>query len=251
MNNLFVITSSINTSNIPFKYINGETVPRSAFEEGERFRQTVYTVSFVRSLDPNCDIILLDSSENYQGYKIFEHFKNLRYFGLGEYDPEIRNIVSTTTQKTYAECLMLKFFMNYAKEDILKYDNFIKLSGRYTIEDMNISNFLPGKFTIKKPNKWQIPIGYPKFSLIDNRKETGEETINSYPTVCYGFDVKLLNYFNEINDEIINIVTKDEYSHFSGEYLLYYLTRKNKELINECDWIINGFDGVYGSWLRF
>lgn len=251
MKNLFVITSSINTSDVPFKYINGEVVKRSAFTEDERFRQTVYTISYVRTLDPNCDIILLDSSENYQNYKIFEHIKNLRYYPLGEFAPEVRNIVSTTSQKAYAECLMLKTFIDYARDEILKYDNFIKLSGRYTIEDVSLNDFIPGKFSIKNPIGWNIGVDDERFSLIDNRKETGESTINSYVTMFYGFDTKLLNYFYEINDKIIDVVLNPQYNHFSIEYLIYFFTRERKEIINECNWTVNGFDGVNGLWLRF
>ena len=59
MANIVLITSIINTPDIPFTY----TYTRSVFTSNERFLQTVNTINSIKKMIPNSIIVLVECSE--------------------------------------------------------------------------------------------------------------------------------------------------------------------------------------------
>lgn len=250
MKTLYLVTSAINPTSIPFKYLSGDFVQRSFFSEAERYRQTIYTISYLKSLDKSASIVILDCSENCSDYTVLEKdFGGIKFIGVKELSWTVHDIANNSTQKSYAECAMIKLFIDKYKDYILEHDFFIKLSGRYTVEGINPWQYQKNRFFFKLPN-YNDPGIEERLSFVDTRHNK-EGPILSYSTVCYGFDTSFLQTYYSINDKIISTVTQQEHSHLCSEFLIYYYTRELKNSIIEYDWIVNGFDGVNGGWVRY
>ncbi|MEY3369875.1 MAG: hypothetical protein RLZZ361_545 [Cyanobacteriota bacterium] len=250
MKTLYLVTSAINPTSIPFKYLAGDFVPRSVFSAKDRFNQTIYSLSHIRGFDRDANIVILDCSEDYYNYAVLQRdFENVTFIGVPELSWEVQDIANTSKQKSYAECSMLKIYMDAFRPYILEHDYFVKVSGRYTVEGINPLQYQKNRFFFKIPNSHDTSLD-SQLSFVDTRTNK-LDSIYSYSTVCYGMDTKLLDKYYQINDNIISVVTQEQYSHLCSEFLIYYYTRELKNSIIEYDWTVNGFDGVNGGWVRY
>ena len=252
MKKAIIITSAIEVNNdYPLTYSS----VRSHFNSEERFRQTVSTIAaFDQASDENTTIYLIDISENFSLYGVLLSYqKNLKYIGVKEHMPEIWHEVNTHKNKSFCEQTIIFNFLEKFKEELDQYDIFVKFSGRYLIDGsfkINIfDNAEPG-FFFKHPMKfeWNDNWGY---NMVDLRKEQGDNFLYQYCSVLYGWSKDYHQQYIDISKVIAELCSKEGTQHYDVETLLYYFTREFKDNITLMPWIVYGWDGTNGRFLRY
>jgi hypothetical protein len=128
--NIILITSIIDTPNIPLSYCN----IRSVFSKKERYEQTKKTIESVKKI-PNSKIFLVECSDlNNEEKEYFENNVDI-FINLFELNNEnlIYNIHSKS--KSLGEGTMTIYALNYLFENNINFKNFFKISGRYYLND--------------------------------------------------------------------------------------------------------------------
>ena len=188
MNNLVLITSIINTPNIPLSYTN----VRSVFSHEERFIQTKKTIETIKKNIPNAKIIMVECSSLTTEHNTYLS-SNVDYFiNLIDNQEEQKNIYSIS--KALGEGTMTIRAINYIISNNIQFDNLFKITGRYWLSDnFNYNNFDNDKIVVTnicgvstntslyKLNKKYVDNFYEfLFSNIDNMcKCIGYETLFS------------------------------------------------------------------------
>jgi hypothetical protein len=131
--NIAIITSKIYVSTNPFSYVKN----RSIFTPGERFCQTIRTITSLRQKIPDVFIILYDNSNFTQ----FEYYilDNLIDAFINITDDELTNrFTNIAEHKQYGEIVqtykILEYIYTYLPVNTI--ENIFKISGRYTLNDM-------------------------------------------------------------------------------------------------------------------
>jgi hypothetical protein len=129
---LVLITSVINISGNPLSYTN----TRSVFSSKERFDQTKNTIASIRKNLPSAKIFLLectvlDNHTRDELVSLVDIFVNISDENTPGGASLLNNINSTS--KTLGESTLTTFALNYLLEKQIKFDQFVKLSGRYWI----------------------------------------------------------------------------------------------------------------------
>jgi hypothetical protein len=147
--NVVLITSKIYVSDKKFSYID----KRSIYTSKQRFEQTIETITSIRINIPNSYIILFDNSifdNNYK--KILEN--NVDTF-INITDDETLNFYTNHYEyKAFSDITQqLSFYNSFFKNvDMNSFQNFFKISGRYSINDnFNFNNF-DNQYNIFKKN---------------------------------------------------------------------------------------------------
>lgn len=253
MKKAFLITSAIDIdNNHPLTY----SKVRTAFDPAERFRQTAFTVA---SLDlaarEDSTFFLIDISDNYEGYKNFLSYQtNLVYVSVKQEMPEIYNTVRTHPNKSHCETLLLLTFLLKYKAQLKEFDYFFKVSGRYFI-DSNFNSSLfndhnTDKIFFKKPLKFEWVDSW-NYQMVDRRADQGDNFLYQYCSVLYGWGKEYHDKFVDIFHAIEVMTSSPSTIHYDVETLLYHYTREFKNNILETDWIVYGWDGTNGTFLRY
>jgi hypothetical protein len=140
--NLTLITSVINTPELPLSYIK----TRSIYSREERFEQTKQTIKTIREKIPDNKILLVECSqltpeETDYFTKHTDIFLNI--FNTGD-RPLINRMF--TPSKAMGEGTMTIYALHYLFSNNVSYCNFFKISGRYWLTD----NFNYKTFNNKK-----------------------------------------------------------------------------------------------------
>lgn len=250
MRKQIIVTSSIRPREGKFTYSN----TRSFFSTEERFRQTVYTVNSLRNSIPDCEIVIVDTSDDYEEYrKTFSYFPNTVYVPLKELSEEVFEITNTHKNKSYCESLILNTYYKKYRTYIKKLDFIGKTSGRYchfNFNDSLLTEENRDKFFFKHPVgwEWQDVWGY---HMVDNRAQQGNNMFHQYSSVLYMYGIENLDRMMDINEMIMHITNKQEYSHYDVETLLFYLTRQYQSQIIETNWLVCGWEGAGGGFLYY
>jgi hypothetical protein len=144
--NITLITSVINTPQLPLSYIN----TRSVYSKDERFEQTKRTIQTIKEKIPNNKIFLVECSqltpEESQYLKTnTDIFLNI--FDTGDW-PLINRMF--TPSKSMGEGTMTIYALHYLFSNNVPYNNFFKISGRYWLTDnFNYENFNDNKIVAK------------------------------------------------------------------------------------------------------
>lgn len=143
MNNLVLITSIIKTPNIPLSY-----AVRSIYTHQERFEQTKHTIKSIREKIPNSKILIIECSDlNKEENNYF--INNSDYF-INLYESKILREKIYSISKSLGEGTMTIIALKYIISNKLKFDNLLKISGRYWLsENFNYDNFKNDKIVIK------------------------------------------------------------------------------------------------------
>lgn len=147
MINLVLITSIINTPNLPLSYIKTHSV----FTTEERYKQTKKTILSVKEKIPNCKILIVECSKLSE--EQYEYFNNSCDFFLNliENQDAVNNIYSSS--KSYGEGTMTMFALEYLSKQNIFFDNFFKISGRYWLSDnFDYNNFNNNKIIVHHIN---------------------------------------------------------------------------------------------------
>lgn len=253
MKTAFIITSTINCDNqFPLTY----SPVRTFFDAEERFRQTLYTINSIDQATDAKDtvIYLLDSSPNWGEYLhrvLFQ--KNLRFISVAFDFPQEYEVIKSHPNKTRCESLMMSCFLNKHAKELEEFDYVFKISGRYFINssfDINIINNNENKIFYKKhlEHDWQEHWGY---NMVDRRALQGDNKLRQYCSVVFGWGKKYQKNFADLYTAMASITERKEMYHYDIETLGYYLTRPWAEDIIETDWIVHGWHGPDGKFVRY
>ena len=204
MDTLVLVTSIIDTPNIPLSY--GK---RSIFTTEQRFEQTKNTIKSIKDKIPNAKIFVIECSIFNKEQELF-FTENSDYLLNLYYDLDIRNNIYSIS-KSLCEGTMTINAFNYIIKNNIKFDNLIKISGRYYLsENFNYNNFINDKIVIKYINRsinnvftglYKLPYLYVlKFKqFLENNKN---KMLN-----CIGYEVLFAEFICEINLDVINFDT--------------------------------------------
>jgi hypothetical protein len=253
MKKAFIVTSVIEVDNsYPLTY----TPVRSYFSNEERFRHTVMTIAALDQVsDDETTIYILETSDNWQFYKDqLSYQKNLKFISVKEEFPEILETVKTHRQKSYCECLMISSFIKKYEAELFENDYIFKMSGRYFID----GSFEPELFNkyhtknlfFKKPVQWDWKDEWC-YSLVDRRKEQGDNYLRQYSSVLFGWGKEHHAHMKDIWLGMTAILALPSMAHYDVETLLHYLTRPFEQNIIETDWKVYGWLGPNGYFTRY
>ncbi|NBP00386.1 MAG: hypothetical protein EBU90_09725 [Proteobacteria bacterium] len=253
MKKAFIITSIIEVDNQhPLTYSS----VRSHFTTEERLRQTCFTVSSIDSIrDPDIDIYIIDLSDNYEQYaKVLGYQRNLYFIGVKKEYPEIYNEARTHNNKSHCETLLLKTFIENNLSDLQQYDYICKISGRYFIDSSFNTSLFDDKNTdklfFKSPLSFDWNDNWP-YQMVDRRAIQKDNKLYQYSSVAYAWGKDYLNNILNINRVICSITGQESGKYYDVETLLYYFTREYEKDIIHVPWLVNGWDGVNGRYLRY
>lgn len=253
MKKAFIITSSIEVDNsYPWTYSS----VRSHFSNEERFRQTVCTLTNLDCLrDKDTSIFLLDNSDNTINYMSnLSFYNNFLYFSVKDKMPNIYETTRNHPNKSYCEQLILSNFLDTYKQELSDFDFLFKLSGRYLIDksfDINYFNHqTPGGYYFKKPLKFEWNNNW-HYNLVDNRAKQNDNFLYQYCSVLYGWSKDQYDNYLNIAKVVTEFCCKPHLIHYDIETLLYFFTRQYESQIQEMPWIILGWDGTSGRFLRY
>jgi len=129
MNNLILITSIINTPNKPLSYTN----TRSVFSRKERFEQTKLTIQSIKNKIPNNKILLVECSDFNEEEKLY--FEKECDYILNLWNNKELHSDIFGLSKALGEGTLTGQGFGYIKENNICYNNLIKISGRYWLND--------------------------------------------------------------------------------------------------------------------
>lgn len=130
--NLVIITSVINISRTPMSY----SAIRSIYSTEERFLQTIKTIDSVRTKIPNCEIMLVESTDiNDEYIKIFKEKVDNFQLLLGEVKEAVNSPYKCIGEST-------QILESLKKINLEDYKYIFKISGRYFLNH----NFIYDKF---------------------------------------------------------------------------------------------------------
>ena len=246
---LFIIPSTIQPREGRFTYSN----TRSVFSTEERLRQTIFTINSIQNAYPDADIVLLDSSDDFDRFKLdLRHIQNVQLVSVREISPENAEIINTHPNKSLCECLMMNTYYKHFKKEIKQYDYVIKTCGRYFY--FNFTNYFTeenkDKIFFKKPLQfiWDDSWNY---HYVDLRKYQNNNKLQQYCTVLFAFGSMHLEKFIDINEATIHLLQQETMKHYDIETLSYYLTRPYEKNILEVDWKVSGWDGTSGRFMYY
>jgi len=195
MDNLILVTSVIYTPNLPLSYINS----RSIYTSSERFEQTKKTFETIKQKIPNAKIFLVECS-NITNEENEYFLKNTDYF-LNLYNNEqIRNNIYGIS-KSLGEGTMTYCALDHILNNNIKFDNLIKISGRYWLSE---------NFTYEYFNNDKIVIKY-----IDNNKNNVFTALYKLP---YDYALKFKDFLNNNFDKMHNCIG---YENLFANFLIY------------------------------
>jgi hypothetical protein len=178
MENIVLITSIIKTPNTPLSY-----AVRSVFNTEQRFEQTKLTIQSVKEKIPNVNIFIVECSELDEEQSNY-FLQNSSYF-LNLYDNENLRANMHSDSKSLCEGTMTLCALDFLLQNDIKFDNLIKISGRYYLsENFDYNNFNNDKLVIK---------------YIDNDRSSAFTALYKLPKSCIEhFKMFLQNNVNKM-----------------------------------------------------
>ena len=172
---LFIITSVINTGNIPWSY----STVRSAFSIEERYTQTLHTIQSIRDKMPSSTILLVECSE--LSAEMETILKSKVDYYLQCYTMEhVRKACIQNGLKGYGEAMKTREAVRYITQHCIPFQRLFKISGRYYLNE----SFSKDKYAMNDYS----------FKMYDD--ESGS-------TVLYSVSHSLLDHFTNALEEVI------------------------------------------------
>jgi hypothetical protein len=136
--NITLITSIINTPNIPLSYIK----TRSIYTREERFEQTKKTIESIKEKIPDNKIFVIECSQLTVDES--DYFNSKVDIFINIMETNNKNLIDRmfTKSKAMGEGTMTIFAINYLFSNQIQCKNLFKISGRYWLtENFQYSNF--------------------------------------------------------------------------------------------------------------
>jgi hypothetical protein len=188
-NDIFLITSVINTGNHPWSY----TQIRSVYNPEERFEQTCKTVNSIR-MKTKAKIFLIECSE--LSVEQEEILKNkVDIFVNTFHISDIRKACLNTNMKGYGEVVKCKYAIEILKHK--KFNRLFKISGRYFLNDnFDEKNYSQNDFTFLNQQDCFVTVLYSvPYELLSDYSTGLDKSIKYYETRGpIGLETLLPNY---------------------------------------------------------
>jgi len=200
MNNLVLITSIINTPNIPLSYSS----VRSVFTREERFLDTKKTIETVKTHIPNATIVLVECCD-FTSEELDYFNSSVNYIlNLWENTELHRHIFGIS--KALGEGTMTIKALQFITNTGLVYDNLFKISGRYFINDSFNYEIYNNKHSIFK----KIDGNYDNISTVlykinyENTSNLLEYLTNNIINMskCIGYEVIFAGFTKKVTNAI-------------------------------------------------
>ena len=255
MKTAFIVTSSIEVNNYyPLSYNNNRTF----FTAEERLRQTITTINSLCFLSQKDTVIyLVDTSENFQEYRgLLSYQSNLKFISVKEEFPEIYQEVTTHPNKSRCETLLLSKFLNKYEKELLQFDYFVKLTGRYFLDrsfDFTLFNEENlNKVFFKRAWSWEWDEHWnDSYKIVDQRVAQGDNKLNQYCTGVFAWGKEKNATVTDILIVIASILSNPNLRHYDIETLIYYFTEICRYDIIETNWVVSGWQGADGRFFRY
>jgi hypothetical protein len=208
MKNITLITSIIDTPNIPLSYIK----TRSVFNRQERFEQTQKTILSVREKIPDNKILLIECSLLSDLERNFFQ-NNVDYF-INVWDTNNENLIRRmfTISKSMGEGTMTIIALQFLFDNNIIFNNLFKISGRYWLNNnFNYSIFDNLVSCIRRIDNDINNMLCCFYKLSYNlTREWLEYLINSEEDFinCKGYEVIFANFLLNYSNSICNIENK-------------------------------------------
>jgi hypothetical protein len=206
MNNIVLVTSIIDTPNLPFSYINN----RSVFTIENRIEQTKKTIQTIKEKIPNLKIILIECSKLTKEQNNY-FLENCDYFiNLIEDKQMVDNIYSNS--KALGEGTMTIAAIKFINNNNINFDNFIKISGRYWLSDnFNYSNINNNNIVVhyinNDPNNVSTALYKINKKYVNNFYNFLNLNINQMKN-CIGYEVLFAQFLNSDKNHTITNLNK-------------------------------------------
>ena len=141
---LFIITSVIDTPDLPLSY----STVRSVFTRDERFEQTKNTISSIKEKIPEAKIIIVECSNYETNKEQLDYLKENTDYFLNLWDKKELHQYIFGIYKSLAEGIMTIELINYIFNNNLIFDDCMKISGRYYLNN-NFNYYLYDKKIIR------------------------------------------------------------------------------------------------------
>jgi hypothetical protein len=212
MKNITLITSIIDTPNIPLSYTN----TRSVFSKNERFEQTKKTIKTIKEKIPNNKIILVEFSKLSNEEETY--FKdNVDYFlNIYEIDKSYARLIHSHS-KSMGEGIMTIFALNYILLHNIEFDYFYKISGRYWLNEFFNYETYENDLNILLKNKVMHTFFYKLSNKNTHMWLEYLKKSNNYFKNCVGYEVIFgkfvyemiyLKDYNKISQDLIKTNNK-------------------------------------------
>lgn len=200
MSNLVLITSVINTPNIPLSYSN----TRSVFSRYERFLQTKKTIESIKNKLPNDKIIIVECSDLNQ--EETDYLKDNCDYILNLWEKkELHNSIFGIS-KSLGEGTMTIEAFKYIKD--LEYNYLYKISGRYWLNtNFEIDKIQSNVFKRINNNENNI------FTALYKIDKNSVEKLLLFLTKnieamkkCIGYEVLMSHFVKNIDKKLVDII---------------------------------------------
>jgi hypothetical protein len=198
MINLVLITSVIHTPNSPLSYTN----TRSIYSVQKRYDQTKKTIQSIKDKIPDAIIVIVECSELSESEEEFLTQNCYKLINLYKFKHIRDNVYGIS--KSLGEGSLTYYALNYIQLSNIKYDNLIKISGRYMLSNnFNLNNFNNDSIVIKYidgdcnnviTSLYKIP-----HKLVENFKTFLNNNFNLMAQ-CIGYEVLFSMFVNSITD---------------------------------------------------
>jgi len=208
MNNITLITSIINTPNIPLSHTN----IRSVYNREQRFEQLKKTIETIREKIPNNKIVLVECSEFFNDE--MDYLKKNIDIILNIYETKNYDFINKmfTKSKSMGEGTMTIFAIQYLINNNIKFNNLFKISGRYWLNsnfDYEIfNNNLNCVSLINNDKKNVLTCFYKLSNEFSNKWLNFLLNSNLEFEKCLGFEEIFANFVNEIFNSDFKIIEK-------------------------------------------
>lgn len=255
MKKAIMVTSVIDiNNNYPLTY----SKVRSYFNNEDRLRHTIFTISSLdHIIDDDTIIFLLDASDNSEKYaNLFRYQRNLKYVDVAKEFPNVFEKIRTHPHKSHCEMILQESFLKKYENVLKEFDFIFKVSGRYFFDHhFNLNHCLEehtDKIFFKKHLEydWNNNWGY-NGGPADRRDIQQDNKLRQYSTVAYCWGREKYDQMLDIFRVIGDLTDNKNYMHYDVETLIYAFTRHYESDIIETNWVVYGWTGVNGNFVRY
>jgi hypothetical protein len=220
MKNITLITSVIDTPNIPLSY----TPTRSVFTKEIRFEQLKKTIATIREKIPDNRIILIECSLLSEDER--QYLTNAVDYFLNIYDTDDQLLIQRmfTASKAMGEGTMTIYALQYLLSQNIKYDNFFKISGRYWLNDSFSYQIYDNSMSCIRYIDFDYNVytcfyklsNDESFIWLDYLRNSEKEFIN-----CMGYELIFAQFLKSLNRKIciVNNLGVNGYISIDGNYI--------------------------------
>lgn len=181
MNDIFIVTSVINTGNVSWNYCKH----RSLYGVEERYVQTLDTIDSIRKYSVDGKILLIEGGKLEENK--LEQLKSLCDYleYLGDDIETYNNCISSNCKGLGDSWLILKGLL-YIKKSGQMYRNIYKISGRYQMNE----NYDPDNISMEKPTfnidlkTFFFSVPYKLIDVFENNLIIIIQILRQYGYIC-------------------------------------------------------------------